>query len=297
MSRHYFEFVGKLFAKGHAIRVKTSKDHKEDKTTKENGNVWYLPHFGVYHPQKPKKIRVVFDSSAECEGVSLNKELLLGPDMANNLLGMLICFRRYHIAIACDIEQMFHNFYVNEEHRDLLRFLWFEGNDPTKPIIDYHMTVHLFGNKSSPAVAMYGLQKTALEQEKNFGPQARAFVAEDFYVDDSLTSCPTVDEATDLIVNTRAMLSTANLRVHKIASNSLALMSKISPEDQADNFKNLNLQKDLVPSPVSLRCLLEFIRRLLLKETLAKGSIPIRPVLDSLEARVPAITTNKGEVE
>ena len=67
MSRHYFEFMGKLFAKGHAVRVKTSKDHKEDKTTKENGNVWYLPHFGVYHPQKPKKIRVVFDSSAECE--------------------------------------------------------------------------------------------------------------------------------------------------------------------------------------------------------------------------------------
>ncbi len=89
--------------------------------------------------------------------------------------------------------------------------------------------------------------KTALEQEKNFGPQARAFVAEDFYVDDGLTSCPTVDEATDLILNTRAMLSTANLRVHKIASNSLALMSKISPEDRADNFKNLNLQKDLVP--------------------------------------------------
>ena len=32
---------------------------------------WYLPHFGVYHPQKPEKIRVVFDSAAETEGVSL----------------------------------------------------------------------------------------------------------------------------------------------------------------------------------------------------------------------------------
>ena len=100
MSKHYFQFMGKLFANGHAVPVKTSKDPKEAKNTKKNFGVWYLPHFGVYHHQKPNKIRVVFDSSAENEGVSLNKELLSGPDMANNLLGVLIRFRRYHIAIA-----------------------------------------------------------------------------------------------------------------------------------------------------------------------------------------------------
>ena len=142
---------------------------------------------------------------------------------------------------------MFHGFYVNEEHRDLLRFLWFKDNDPANPIIAYQMTVHLFGNKSSPAVAMYGLQKTALEQEANFGPEARKFVAEDFYVDDGLTSCQSLEEATELIQNTQAMLKTANLRVHKIASNSLALMSKIPSQDRADNLKDLDFQEDPVP--------------------------------------------------
>ena len=151
MSKHYFEFMHKLFENGHAVPIKKCKSPDEVETIRQNVSIWYLPHFGVYHPNK---IRVVFDSSAECEEVSLNKALLSGPDMANNLLGILIRFRRYHFAIACDIEQMFHSFYVNEEHRDLLRFLWFEDNDPTKPLIDYHMTVHLFGNKSSPAVAM-----------------------------------------------------------------------------------------------------------------------------------------------
>jgi hypothetical protein len=44
----------------------------------------YLLYFGVYHPRKPKKIRVVFDSSAEFHGVSLNKELLSGTTTRNN---------------------------------------------------------------------------------------------------------------------------------------------------------------------------------------------------------------------
>ena len=106
----------------------------------------YLPYFGVYHPRKPEKIRVVFDSSAEFHGVSLNKELLSGPGTLNSLLGILLRSRRNNVAVACDIEQIFYNFYVNPEHQNLLRFLWFENNDRTKNIIEYQMTVHLFGN-------------------------------------------------------------------------------------------------------------------------------------------------------
>ena len=54
-----------------------------------NGRVWYIPHHGVNHPQKPDKIRVVFDASAEFDGESLNRHLLLGPDLTNNLTGVL----------------------------------------------------------------------------------------------------------------------------------------------------------------------------------------------------------------
>jgi hypothetical protein len=72
----------------------------------------------VYHPKKPGKVRVVFDSSAKCAGVSLNDVLLKGPDLTNRLLGVLVRFRREAVAITEDIEQMFYNFKVTEQHRD-----------------------------------------------------------------------------------------------------------------------------------------------------------------------------------
>nr|XP_034315803.1 uncharacterized protein LOC117685501 [Crassostrea gigas] len=41
---------------------------------------WYLPMFAVYHPKKPDSVRIVFDSSAKFQDVSLNSVLFQGPD-------------------------------------------------------------------------------------------------------------------------------------------------------------------------------------------------------------------------
>lgn len=123
VKQHYFDFMQKLFDNGHA---EPAPKIQSDPPTLH----WYLPHFGVYHPQKPQKIRVVFDSAAETAGISLNKILLSGPDLTNNLLGILIRFRQQPVAFMADIEQMFHSFLVREDHRDLLRFFWYKENDP-----------------------------------------------------------------------------------------------------------------------------------------------------------------------
>ena len=195
MQKDYLEFMEKILSKGHASSVP-----QEEVTSKnQTGNVWYLPHFGVYHPKKPTQIRVVFDSSAEFEGVSLNKELLSGPDMMNSLLGVLIRFRTETTAVMCDIEQMFHSFHVNPSHRDFLRFLWFEDNVIGKPTVEYCMNVHLFRNGPSPAFATFGLRKTAADGEEKFGKVASNFVHRYFYVDDGLAWLPTAKQAIDLV--------------------------------------------------------------------------------------------------
>ena len=88
----------------------------------------------------------------------------------------------------CDIEQMFHSSKVDSNHRDFLRFLWFENNKPGKPITEYRVNVHLFGNGPSPAVATFGLRKTAADGEKEFGEDTMKFVHRNLYVDDGLVS-------------------------------------------------------------------------------------------------------------
>ena len=50
------------------------------------------PHHGVYHPNKPGKIRVVFDLSADYKGRCLNRELLSGRDLTNQIVRVLLGF-------------------------------------------------------------------------------------------------------------------------------------------------------------------------------------------------------------
>ena len=195
---------------------------------------------------------MVFDSAAETAGISLNKILLSGPDLTNNLLGILIRFRQQPVAFMADIEQMFHSFLVREDHRDLLRFFWYKDNDPNGELIEYQMKVHVFGNTLSPAVGTYCLRKTAEAGEQEFGSDAKNFVDNNFYVDDGLKSVAEPTEAVDLLRRTQAMLATANLHLHKIASNLPEVTQAFPIEDRVADLPDLDLSKDTIPAQRSL---------------------------------------------
>ena len=79
------------------------------------------------------------------------------------------------------------------------------------------MTVHLFGNGPRPAVAMFGMRKTAEDGEERYGTNVKRFICRYFYVDDGLTSRSTDKEAIDLVKGAQATLATANLRLLKVA--------------------------------------------------------------------------------
>ena len=240
----FLNFMGKIFDSGHAEAAPPLGSSDE---------CWYLPMFGVYHPKKPGKIRVVFDSSAQYQGISLNSVLLPGPDLVNNLLGVLLRFRRGPVAIMADIQQMFHCFHVDDKCRDFLRFLWYKNNDPEEDIIEYRMCVHVFGNTTSPAIATYGLRKTAEAASKTYGKDVENFVARNFYVDDGLISCSSDEEAVDLMTRTQhSLLLEGNLRLHKIASNSPKVMSAFPSEDYANDLKNLDFNSESIPLQRSL---------------------------------------------
>ncbi|XP_076849002.1 uncharacterized protein LOC143497110 [Brachyhypopomus gauderio] len=243
MRDHFFAFMQKMFDSDQAEPAPTLKQGEE---------CWYLPIFGVYHPQKPGQIRVVFDSSAQHNGISLNDTLLSGPDLNNSLLGVLLRFRRDQVALSADVQQMFYCFVVRDDHRNYLRFLWHKDNDPNKDITEFRMKVHVFGNSPSPAVAIYGLRRSAEQGEREHGVDAKQFVMRNFYVDDGLTSVSTVAEAISLLRETREMLAECNLKLHKIASNCHQVMEAFPTEDRAKDLKDLELGIDPLPLQRSL---------------------------------------------
>lgn len=243
---NYVEFMQKILDRQHASRVPT------DELTGLPGKVWYLPHFDVYHPKKPDQVRVVFDCSAVFCNESLNRNLLQGPDQLNSLVGVLNRFRKDEVAITCDVEQMFHSFYVDPASRDFLRFLWYENNDLNGPIVEFRMNVHLFGAVSSPAVANYCLHETAEVGRAQFGDKAADFLCRDFYVDDGLTSVSTVVEAIKLIEDSQALCASAKLRLHKFASNCKDVLEALPKDDRAKDLKDLDLRHDALPIQRSL---------------------------------------------
>lgn len=60
MNNHFVHFMQNIFDNDQAEPAPPLTQDEE---------CWYLPTFGVYHPQKPGQIRVVFDSSAPYQGI------------------------------------------------------------------------------------------------------------------------------------------------------------------------------------------------------------------------------------
>ena len=185
---------------------------------------WFLPHHGVVHPQK--KLRVVFDCSAECQGVSLNEQLLQGPDFLNSLVGVLLRFRQEQVAIAADVEAMFHQVRVERQDQEALKFLWFRKGDLSQKPTEYRMVVHLFGATSSPSVCCYAMRRTAHEAKGEIKQETFDAVLHNFYMDDLLKSVPSEEEAIRLKEELITTLKKGGFNLAKWVSNRESVVEK-----------------------------------------------------------------------
>ncbi|KAF4531529.1 hypothetical protein B566_EDAN019551, partial [Ephemera danica] len=211
------------------------------------GSVWYLPHHPVIHPRKPGKVRVVFDCACQSQKVSLNSQLLTGPDIVNSLIGVLLRFRQYAYVVTADVESMFHQVKVPENDRDAFRFLWWEEGNYTKSIKLYRMTVHLFGAASSPFCASFALN-TALKEHMTESDNIHITTAERaFYVDDCLYSADTPEGLHQFVTRVKDALSAGGFHLTKWSSNVSGILAGIPPEEVAEDRLDVDLQ------PSSLR--------------------------------------------
>ena len=141
---------------------------------------------------------MVYDCSSEFQGRQLNKELLSGPVLMNQIVGVLSRFREHDVAFMADMESMFYQVMVSEEHKCYQKFLWWkDGNYNNNPIIDCQMNVHVFGASSSPGCSNYALETTSTDYKDVYGFQASETLQRNFYVDDLLKSVKVKNKASN----------------------------------------------------------------------------------------------------
>ena len=201
----------------------------------------------MVHPQKPDKVRVVFDCAASYRGTSLNAQVLQGPDLTNKVVGVLLRFREEPVALMADVEAMYHQLKVHPDDVDALRFLWYPDCDLTREPEEYHMAVHLFGGVWSASCANYGLQKTAKDNSDDFDPEVVRSVERNFYVDDYLKSVESHEKAISSVDQLRNLLARGGFNLTKWVSNSRTVLKTIPRQHRASGVQDLDLGSEIRP--------------------------------------------------
>ena len=84
---------------------------------------WYVSHYPVVNPIKPGKVRRVCNAANEFEGFSLNKNLFVGLDLLQNLIGI----RAKPFGMSADMEAVLLQVKVPVADAKCLRFIWREN--------------------------------------------------------------------------------------------------------------------------------------------------------------------------
>ena len=136
------------------------------------------------------------------------------------------------------IEKMYFQILVADEHRSLLRFLWWKDGGMSKEIIDHEMCVHVFGGVSSGACSNYALRRTGTENENKYCRDAAQTLKYTFNVDDLLKSVENEAKAIRLTKDVKSMCQEGDFNLTKFASNSKRVLQYIPEKDRKMCVKN-----------------------------------------------------------
>ena len=115
MAVAYYDVITKYLEKDYIRKVEPSEKQPMQK--------WYLPHFAILKSDQPTtKTRVVFDASVKCNNILLNDMIHQGPNLQRKLFDMLLHFRRYPVAIACDIFEIYLGIRLYPEDKSCHKF-------------------------------------------------------------------------------------------------------------------------------------------------------------------------------
>ncbi|XP_061724856.1 uncharacterized protein LOC133530807 [Cydia pomonella] len=187
--------------------------------------VHYLAHHIIL--PKGKKGRVVYDGSAKLKNSkSLNECMYRGPSMLEDLTALLLRFRVNKIGITADVEKAFLQVGLQQEDRDVTRFLWLK--DPKQGVTEKNL-LHLrfcrvpFGVISSPFLLTATIRHHLSKGDQHLMSE----IAERTYVDNLVTGTDTLEEARELVNKTRATFTELSMNIREWTSNNKRLLKTI----------------------------------------------------------------------
>ncbi|XP_048001236.1 uncharacterized protein LOC125238008 isoform X2 [Leguminivora glycinivorella] len=187
--------------------------------------VHYLAHHIIL--QKGKKGRVVYDGSAKLKNSkSLNECMYRGPSMLEDLTALLLRFRVNKIGITADVEKAFLQVGLQQEDRDVTRFLWLKN---PKAGVNENNLLHMrfcrvpFGIISSPFLLTATIRHHMSKGDQNLMSE----IADRTYVDNLVTGTDTIEEARHLVNQTRTTFTELSMNIREWTSNNNVLLKSI----------------------------------------------------------------------
>ena len=154
-------------------QLQFSRRLTEKEAREYSGPLHFLSHHGILIPEsKSTLVRIVFNSSAALHGHKLNEYWIKGPDLLNDLFGIVLRLRENQVEFIGDISKMYHRIRIPEMDQHVDKFLW--RNLQTHRVPDVCVkTVLTFGDKPAPSMAQKALRKTAEEAREAFPAAAQ----------------------------------------------------------------------------------------------------------------------------
>ncbi|XP_026746838.1 uncharacterized protein LOC113508077, partial [Trichoplusia ni] len=238
MKKRYTDVIKEYLHLGHMIPVPENDDKQSESV--------YLPHHAVIREDKSTtKVRVVFDASCKgLNGVSLNDTLLIGPQLQPELRHLIIRWRIHPICLAADIIKMYRQVRVHDDDTVFQRILW--RDKPEDSVQEYQLLTVTFGTASAPYLAVKALQQVALDEGDNY-PEAAKKILEDFYMDDLMSGCETVEDGIKLFKEINMLLNKGGFKLQKWTSNDERIIKEINLENKEQDLEqNLEIKLDYI---------------------------------------------------
>ena len=174
------------------------------------------------------KVRPVFQCNIpSTSGISLNDCMETGPSLLPDLVGILIRFRRWPVAITGDITKAFLQIVVDEKDRGAHRFLLKSDEGSIRTM---QFTRVPFGNTCSPFLLNATIQFHLDQYEQS---NVVKELKENFYVDNWLSGANTVDDASSSFTQAKCILNDASFPLTQVFSNDFSITTQFNEKDSS----------------------------------------------------------------